>query len=711
MKSITFCRLYVSLTMLAGSAAAAIGCGPYAPLIPTPDFFELSDPHPSMAAYDRDENLRLWQLLTSETIPPDDIEEAVYHDSLDRFYDRIGTGTGDSDNLFYTYLNNAGDMEIVEFLALAKRLEEGWAEIRSPWYYPADRNFMHSPRETGDFSRVIERLRGYSGKRLRDRYSLQIARALFASRRYADCIEYTDSAFADIPDDNLMKRMAQRYAAGCWSRLGETSRADSVFARAGDIWSLRADDPVEYMARHNPGARQLIDYIRCNAADTSFMRRIIPIAQRVLRDKRVTNKGDWNFAISYAVNTYDHDARAARKYICRALRESFSSVELSDIARAYRMKLDGLTGRSDNLLADLKWIEGKTDILRPDAETWIRRIRNIIYADWIPGLWKRKDYSVAIMLCAYADNIEHSEGRIPARRYISRKFSHNPCESLTVAEIRDSEVFDNDIDYGCLSFQLMGSLSSSELASVYAGMAARSLLFDFLRRKIRTDRDYYYELIGTLALREEKYARAVRYLSKVSDHYLLTMNIDKGGYLSRDPFSPYGSRRINDGDPDGWEDVAAAPHKPASHCRAKLEFARRMQEYQYKKRFSSSADQRGLARLMYAIGRRNSFEECWALTQYWRGWVGIFEPSLQYWDDGFYKDHYDFLYDYYDTWRSTEEIYQTEIDASLAMLSSDEARAKAEYILGNLATVVRRYGDTTTARHVRASCDRWSSWL
>lgn len=39
-------------------------------------------------------------------------------------------------------------------------------------------------------------------------------------------------------------------------------------------------------------------------------------------------------------------------------------------------------------------------------------------------------------------------------------------------------------------------------------MMEHTPLYDYLRKNIRTDSDYYNELIGTLALREGDYARA-----------------------------------------------------------------------------------------------------------------------------------------------------------------------------------------------------------
>lgn len=716
MKSTKFFPFLSSLILIALCAAESYACGPYNPIIPTPEFFGLRGPHKNMSEYEREENLRLWQSLTSEHIPLDDIEEVVYRDSWRRFYDNTENKPAKTDNLFYIYLKNSCDGEITDLLGIAKILENRWREIRSPWYYPRKQN---NPGETGDFHDIIEQCKAYDGERLKDRYALQVARALFASRDYASCIEYTDSAFADIPDSNLMKRMAQRYAAGCWSRLGDKNRADSIFAKTGDIWSLSVDDPVKYMAESNPNAPQLIDYIRSNATDTLFMKRLQPIVNRLLKKDEVANRGDWFFVTAYIENEFDNNKSEARKYIHKALRQKFSSEELASLARAYKMKLDAYAGDSSNLLADLKWIEGKTDVLGSDAEEWIGRCRNIIYVDWVPMLWDRKNYSTAILLCAYADNLAPSEQWHEVWNNDGWQVYWSPTQVLNISDVHEREEYANHIDYGSLSFQMMGSLSSAQLASTYNSILADTPLYAFLRRKARTDKDCFNELIGTLALREGNYNRAVTYLSKVCQHYLKTMNINKGGYLDRNPFLPYPSRwkmwTPSYAGAELWESEGQAmSHTNRSNPNAKLDFAHKMQEYKRQMTHGKTSDERGLARLMYAIGRRNSFEECWALTQYWRGGcTGIFEPDLQYWEDDFARKRYAFLYDYEETigHKTTEKIYKEELNAALAMLETDEAKAKAQYTLNNLKTIVKYYGDTSICKYVKTSCDNWQSWL
>ena len=708
MKSTNYFRPVVSTLVLLCAAASALACGPFYPPIPTPDFFASSKVK-SMSDYEHDENLRQWQTLTSERIPLSDINEVVYRTSCEDFNGRVNGVKDNIDNAFYIYLHNTRDSEITDFLGIAKQIDAEWNKTRSPWYYPREKNYEN---DGGDFAVLIERCKAYKGTVLKDRYAFQVIKALFAARSYDRCIQYYETAFADIPADNLFSRMSRRFVAGCWSRLGDVHRADSIFAGLGDIWSIADVDPVEYMIERNPGAPQIMDYIRRNAYDTEFLRRMVPIAHQALKDARVKTKDDWNYLLAYEAAERG-DNTSARTYMRRAMCSRFSSDELRELARAYKMKLDARIGDRSSLLADLKWMETKGDPANADACEWVRRVRNVIYSDWVPQLWRQRDYATAILLSGYADNLEpQSRGWY---NYVAeyQDYKLEMCDglSLSMAEIRADERFYNPRDYGCLSFQLMGSLKCKQLIATYGKMQSHTSLYSFLRRKARTDRDYVYELIGTLALREANYGRAIEYLSKVSRRYLRTTNIYKQGWLKLDPLQAYAS---------SWASVlpakitASLDAADQSEESAKLRFARRMQALQRQMRHGRTADDRGLARLAYAVGRYNSLEDYWFLTQYWRGeGVQLFSPASEY----YYGDYetkngkpYGFLYKYDNKdSAAANALYKREVAASLAMLS-DEARARAEYNLGNLRTVVIRYGNTAMAGHVRAHCDRWRQW-
>ena len=218
----------------------AEACGPFFPVIPTPKFFTSRTDGNSVCSFERSENLQLWQQLTSPEIPAADIAKVLYDDEG---YDP----ESDSDNLFLAYIRNTNECEIEQFLYTAKELERKRKEVASPWYYPESRYGT-----TGEFTDIIESCKAYQGSRLKDRYALQLVRALFAARDYAGCVESYDKCFRDFPDSNLLKRMAMKYVAGCWSRLGDVNKANRFFARSGDFKSIVHPDAVAYMAEHNP---------------------------------------------------------------------------------------------------------------------------------------------------------------------------------------------------------------------------------------------------------------------------------------------------------------------------------------------------------------------------------------------------------------------------------------------------------------------------
>ena len=667
----------------------ANACGPYVSYIPEPNFFT-SNWDGLLCDFDKQENLRLWQKLTSKKIPLKDIEQVVYKDSKDRAEDILnGDRQVRAENLFYNYLRNTNDLELIDFLLTAKDLEERRAKINSPWYYPSSRNY---DTETGDFQYTISVCNNYKGDRIKDRYALQAIRALFASRQYDKCIRYFKDAFQEFPDSNLFKRMAMSYVAGCWSQLGDVNRANEHFAISGDFYSIQSDNAVAFMAERNPDSPELMSHIQTCAYDSATFCAIKPVAENLLQNKKAKYLGDWAFALAYMYGEFYSDYHKASQYIHKAFHHKFSSDDLYDHAYAYRIKIDAENGYYASLLADMKWFESKIDMLSSDAKEWNRMMQNIVYVSLVPMLWGKKDYATAILLCSYADNM-----------FYSRQYWPRHSELKTIYDIRKDEQYWNPIDYGSLSFRLMESLSSEQLITVKHKIESENALFTYLKKYARTDSDYFNELIGTLALREENYQRATTYLASVSGEYLRTMNIYKAGYFRRDPFYGYHLCGWSKNEYGKWETKINARKYLKNSQITKYQFAKRMLSLQNQMKYGKTADERGIARLKYAIGRRNSFEECWALTQYWRG--GCF---------GWFSENYDnILYDYEEAIGSekTEEIYKNEVKKALAMLQSNETKAEAEYILGNLITIIRYYGNTKTALHIKTSCDNWRSWL
>ena len=708
---------YIAAMLIAMPSAEA--CGPYFPVIPTPKFFTSKTEGHSVRSLERRENLRLWQQLTSPDIPTADIAKVLYED--ERYHPKSNLN-----NQFCAYIRNTNDREIEQFLYIAKSLEYKRKEMASPWYYPESKNSKQD-----EFTEIIKACKSYQGTRLKDRYALQLVRAQFAAHDYAGCVNSYDSCFCNVPDSNLMKRMAMRYVAGCWSRLGDANKANNLFVRSGDYESTAHINAIAYMAKYHPDSPELIAHIQQFSDDSARFCAVKPVAERVLHEGKAHFRGDWEFYLAYEAGEFHSDYATASKHMARAMQSLFSSTDLCDHAHAYSMKVDAALGKRDFLLSDLRWIEGKMIILSDEAKEWNRILQNIIYENWIPTLWEQEDYSTAFLLCSYADNLFAKKRRQiypPFNRRIYRQISHTyfpfnyndypyyhtyppfrhiwcnnsetPILSLTIDEMRNSSEYWNPLDYSKLSFRLLNSLTSSQLIDVKHSIAADLPLYKHLRLQARTDAPYLDEIIGTLALREERYKLAADYFARVPKMYFATLNIYKDGDLHCNPFCAF---------PDHWHNF----DNMTSPLEAKYHFACRMLHYQTLMKHGKTPDERGMARLKYAIGRRNSFEDCWGLTQYWRGPVTtLFRPSH---DIGGYDvlSNYPELYDYENTvgHEATQAIFDREVKAALAMLTTDAVRAEAEYMLFNLKTIVKRYPDTPTGKAVKFSCDRWQHWL
>ncbi|MBD5360757.1 MAG: hypothetical protein HDR87_08635 [Bacteroides sp.] len=680
MKSKVFLLLAANLML----PAVAEACGPWNPMIPTPPYFVIPPNEPAID-FHRGENLRLWQSHTSAEIPLADIEEVVYRDSKAAFQYKTGPFAKKSNaNRMYSFLNDSNH-EAIEFLELAKGIEETRRENRrnSPWYYPSSKNDVDPSLEN-----FISKALSYNGSNLKERYAMQACRALFASNQFARCVEVYDSAFADVAPESLMKRMAGNYVGGSLLHLGDTVRANVLFARGADINSLKVENPMEFLLEHNPDAPQIMDYLRRNVAnDSARMAQSIPLAKKALLKKDVTHKGDWALFLAYFNNNFANNPSEANKYLSQALASKFSSEDLKNQAIAYKMKVDGKSGNEASMLAQLKWLDAQCNPENPDAYTWNRRRRNIIYSDWIPQLWKRGDYATAILLADYAD-------------------SKNP---------REYDVIPGDIDRGSLTFQLMASMRSDRLAEAHKKIMKSSPLFDYLRQPDLQNPNVFNDLIGTLALREGNYARAIDYLVQVGIDYQRSMKINRHGYLGYDPFIYYPERWNKSGNPDYdyLYENSVAKNPGTSPDNAKLLFARQMLDYQKQMTSAPTADERAWARLMFALGRRNSLEQCWALTQYWRGWIEWrFLAQLRSSEEEFHKQNYGFLYDYTpEMAKETERVFRKEVAEAMKMMKSDETRARAEYALGNLKTIAKKYPSTALALTLKTSCDNWKNWL
>ena len=223
---------------------------------------------------------------------------------------------------------------------------------------------------------------------------------------------------------------------------------------------------------------------------------------------------------------------------------------------------------------------------------------------------------------------------------------------------------------------MMDTLSANELMA-YARVAERpqTEFQRFINAHSFIDMDYLNEIIGTHCLREMRYNDAERFLSKVSAEYSFRTNTHY--YLSRDPFN-------------------LTPRQWSHADDAKLYFAKSMSRLEHEIAATTEPNRKALLMLDYAVGLRNSFDYCWALTQYKHGclWENI--------------EHFDWQRD--ETCLNAMQRVEKLFSEAFATFTNDEYAAQAQLRFCNYWTVMERYPHTQAWRNIRGRCDTYKDY-
>lgn len=656
--------------MLLAGALTGRACGPQFettnPIVF--HFYQDYDHNSGLVARQTDENIRLWRSMTSDSITDGAVREAVYTSTLEALRETFDRRKSDNQLLKWIIDNEAVELE--QFLLTAKTLEQLRAERASAWYYPSDPD---DPDGTAAFEEVIAVCDANADGPLADRYALQKVRALMSSRRWQECIDTYRTAYAGTDDTNLFKRMAAGYAAGAYARLGQREKADRMFAEIGDFGSLsRRNGPNErfiYMASLCPESEDLKAALNgyIGYGDAAGNLPYLRLADAALASPAVVNRGDWLFLKAYIEYVYRNNPAGAARLASQARRHTFSTPRMADDARFFEICVRAECGD----LRDL-----------PDN------------ADWAINTYGNSDVVWRFLLPALL-----RQGRV--------------TDALILANCPTDDSV--DFPYANIGFQLLVSRSAAEVEAYRKAVSEESTpMAARFGKSVRSDSDFLDDITGTLLLREGDYARAAEYLARVSPRYQKSMNIYKERYLLRDPWFYTLSQAVDSRwDYDTQRLIAGRTRPTASQLHAKLFFAREMLRHEREMRNGADGDARGLARLRHAIGRYNSFNHAWALTQYWLGMSD--QGYFHYWYYTGQPEKELSVTDYIPQEPSQlDEIsdwFTREVDSALAMLETDEARAAAQLMLRNYRTVARHYPSTVAGRFLASHCDAWTDWL
>lgn len=673
--------------------------------------FRVYDPNPSMM-FGRDEvyeasrrNCEAWQRLTSMQIPIEDIYEVVYKMTLEEVEQLYDAEKYTGKNSFARWLKE-NDRESLDFMLLAKTNEYIRLKRNSRWYYPSMRIGARMSIEE-----VAETALSHPSKRLRDRYLLQGVRALFTLGRYAECVEIWEKEAKQFNAANPMRELIQSYVAGAEARLGHKEKALQYFAEVGDVYSMSqcmgkdwfkmpAVEQLEMAYNNCPNSKYLPkalqesirrierdvdngyeEIVRKESTDSLYK-----LTLRIAKDRRNSNPAMWYYAASFIADMKGCEKDAS--YLLSLAERAKGTPYVKESIRLFRFYLDAKLRPCDAtydswVLGQLRWLDAKivdnlTDEVRETTRTsenklttcvsyyyWNDMMRRIVLSEVCPRLLANGRSVKALQLANMADNrLLQLVDEICPDPYSSEK-------TVSMAEYRyDADLY-NPLDYRNYFFEMIDSLGASTAMAYQQRIISPKSQFDrFVNERSYTDPNYINDIVGTQCLREMRYKDAVKYLGEVDAKYAGHLNVR----MNRDPF--------------GYEPTAM------KNAEFRYSFAHEMYALEQEMKIVTNPTRKAKLMVRYAIGLRNSFGQCWPLTQYYRG--------TSFW--GAVCDKRDWEQEQL-TLRARSRSSQM-INQAIALTNDQEYIAELLYQFGNFKTIATKYPNTQIGKKVRGKCDK-----
>ena len=680
-------------------------------------------------------NCKSWQQLTSETIPLEDIYKVVYIMPLSEFEKIYNRPQAKYENKFVEWITKK-DKAILEFLFVAKTNEYIRVQRNSRWYYPTMKIDASMTLE-----QIAEKSLQSKDKRLRDRYLLQAVRAYFSLNMYQQCVDIWNGEASKLPADNALRAMIQPYIAGAEFRLNNSQRAIEYFAQIGDVNSMlycanrtgeelstvEAIDLVYKYAPNSPYiAKTLQWYIRSleperglydDISDSRVLEQaqiriqcvneLLPFCVAKARAGKDENTAMWYYTAAF-LSDLDGKPKQADSYL-RLAESSRSTAYLNESIKVMRIYLDAKLSKYDDayeakLFGQLKWLDSKitkniTDDVAYDVAQmyklclgrsfyyWNDMMRRIVLAEVCPRMVKAGRYTRALQLANMADNrLFNLVDCIECYDWNSDKKEYQTVYR-TMKQYRYAPNTFNSRDYSNHFFELIDSVGMNRAVSYVGSVRKPKGEFDqYLNERSYVSEDYLNDILGTQALRNMKYDKAVEYLGAVSFEYNMH---HLNSFMLYDPFS-LERREIG-----GYRLDLDCKGDFKSKYDFKYTFAKEMQQLEQSIAASKDPNRKALLMMRYAVGIRNSFDACWALTQYYKGsvYAGCAVDKKREWE----RDKY--------TQAATDKFCQI-IDSACQIATDKQIAAHIQYGLCNFKTVATKYGDTELGRYVKGKCDK-----
>ena len=737
-------------------------CGPYYPDDPR-NLFMFRSCSPELERqwqegcrfqdYEKDENCRLWQKLTSRSIPLKDIEDVVYGAKL-KDLELLPEGPL-SDNRFSQWLASPKHSDDLDYILIAKEIEEIREYMNDPWYYSYDGDEEHVRLD-----QLQKKCEAYEGGRHADRYALQLMRLYFAKKDFSSCISLWESYVCKMPK-NIVTDMIASYAGGAYTRKGDKEKAIELFTRSQDIGSLISlqawnnsekkstykDSRVkelEYVFNRFPNSPllgvQLQEYMRKRESfvhdypawkargfhdpvnvktfgvdDTlvedyehEFYAELKQFAEKASASSSCRQKGMWQYALAF-LYYLDGDNVKASRWLSRA-EKSEATPFIRESVKAFRFLLDGIQANNSSpyrakLMNDLKWLDEcmKRDV-KPDPDDkwhydnqlnwsfyyWQDVARKVLLGEVCPRVEKAGNTTLALQLANYASNrILQLSPWIEVYHWKDKEDPDSYFLVMPFDEYRNKWTDFNGFDYCNQFFTWINGVSAEEAAKY-----AKTII------NPRTHLDKF--------LNERGYVDTDYIFDIVGTLYLREMNYNKAAewlskvskdYQNRTNLAKEGYFKL-----DPFKYQFDKKHFISDSRDYKLRFAKEMCALEEMIASEAEPNRKANAKIRYAIGLRNSFGKCWYLTAY-EYILGFKSNPGDCWKwftsserEGFKDNDY--------AQRAYKKV-DALMDEAIAEFTDSEKAAQAQLEMMNYATLIKKYPSSKAAAKIRSRCDNY----
>lgn len=169
----------------------------------------------------RNRNIALWMKQTGSSMNFSVLYNIIYRSS-----------DFDEKMLEQYFGDNPDAMDVI---VQAHKCEDARLMMSSQWYFPVEGDDAQTT-----LTDVAEHCmsRSMTEGKMQGRYIVQAVRALFALKRYADCVLYWEQMDDSLADD-VLRDIALPYVAGCYYHIHQPDKAMPIYVRHGDVESIK----------------------------------------------------------------------------------------------------------------------------------------------------------------------------------------------------------------------------------------------------------------------------------------------------------------------------------------------------------------------------------------------------------------------------------------------------------------------------------------